>query len=64
MIKDGITGYIIEPTTESLKDALSKCLIKNRSELIQMGIESYKLYLSKFTENVMFSEYAKLYNTI
>lgn len=42
-LKDEINGFLFEPTTYGIKQALIKLFLKNSSELVKMGMYSYKL---------------------
>jgi glycosyltransferase involved in cell wall biosynthesis len=42
-LKDETNGFLFEPTTNGIKQALIKLFSKNSSELVEMGIYSHKL---------------------
>lgn len=63
-IIDGKSGYIIGTSPESVADAMKKMLNKTSEELLDMGKASYQLFTERFTENIMFDDYRKVYNNV
>jgi glycosyltransferase involved in cell wall biosynthesis len=61
LVEDGVNGFIFDPKSASdIAENILKFLALNYSERVQMGAESRRQALRKFSEKVFFQNYLKL----
>lgn len=61
-IIDNVSGLIIDTTPESIAKAIKVILNKSEDEIMKMGEKSRELFMNKFSDITMFSNYSKIYN--
>ncbi|MDF7806159.1 glycosyltransferase family 4 protein [Pontiellaceae bacterium B12219] len=61
MVKDGVNGFLFDPeSVEEMAEVILRFLSLNEPARAQMGAESRRLALAKFSEQTFFKEYLKL----